>query len=154
EIHNMTGLTYKTNGHQWLGIESVYGGDATMGFRASYIIGTGTDYLDGAGVHQPSGYNTPTVNFDIGFTLAPYSKLEFKAVHLEQHEVKIPGEPVDINFLSTDAYTARFLLDDKCTGKLGVDAWFNYTRLFGDNLLPSKRQEFPFLINNVFFNNA
>ena len=145
QYHGQTGIVYKSNGQQWAGLQSAWGGDETSGFRMSYLIGTGASYWDGNGVRQPSGYNTQTFNLDYGFNIGRYSKVEIKATHLEQHDVKIPGAPVDIGYLSSDAYTARFAYNDPNVGKIGVDGWFNYTNLYGNNFLPSKQQQFPFL---------
>ncbi|OAI46942.1 hypothetical protein AYO44_01830 [Planctomycetaceae bacterium SCGC AG-212-F19] len=143
EVHDGTGMTYKTNGDMFFGIQSIWGGNDKFGFRASYNIGTGADYRDGNGVHVPSGFNVQSYNLDFGFDLGRYTKVELHALHQEQHEVKIPGAFFDIQYLSSDAYTARIRFDDRQYTQAGIDTWFNYTRLNGDNMLPSKREQFP-----------
>jgi len=151
EFHGQSGLVYKSNGQQWFGLQSVWGGDENSGFRATYGIGIGTDYWDGDGVRQPSGFHTQTFNLDYGFDIGRYGKLEVKAIHLEQNDVKIPGAPLDISYLSTDAYVARFQYGDQDTGRFGTDVWYNYTRVTGNNLNGSKREQFPFLADPATF---
>jgi outer membrane receptor protein involved in Fe transport len=150
EAHGSSSVTYKTNGQQWRGLQSVWGGEQTWGFRLDYDIMEGADYFAGNGVQLPSRYSQQDIDFAYGFDFSPDSHVEFKALRLRQRNVELPGTLTDINALVTDAYTARYTLDNQVLfSKLTVDAWYNYTHFNGDNLRPSKRLQIPEL-NNFF----
>ena len=148
ETHGSSGLNYKSNGQQWFGLQSIWGGNENSGYRVTYNIADGMDYWDGAGRQMPSGYNSQTYNIDYGFNVGRNGRFEFKAMHLEQKNVELPAADFDISYLSTDAYVARFFFDDKQKVKFGADCWYNYTNLYGDNFNPSKRAFQP-ILNNI-----
>jgi len=151
EAHESSALTYKTNGQQWNGRQSAWGGESDWGFRIGYDVMEGNDYETGAGLHMPSRYSQQDVDFAFGFDLSPDSHLEFKGLELRQRNVELPGTLTDINALVTDAYTLRYTMEHQpLFDKWTVDAWYNSTHFNGDDLRPGKRIQIPQLDN--FFN--
>src|SRR5207248_2394701 len=58
EVHEQTILGYQTNGSQWKGRQSFWGGGEDWGFRVGYGILTGNDYRAGNGADIPASYNS------------------------------------------------------------------------------------------------
>ena len=60
ESHGSSSVEYKTNGEQWYGRQSVWGGSDNYGYRVSYGHRTGNDYTVGHGgrLTLPDNYTT------------------------------------------------------------------------------------------------
>ncbi len=152
EAHGSTSLMYKTNGDQWHGRQSVWGGSDDWGFRLGYDLMAGADYEDGAGQHLPSGYNSQNIDFAFGFDLSPDSSIEVRAIRQDQHDVQLPGQVFDIRTGTTDAFTGRFVLrNQEYFNLLTLDAWYNQVRFNGDNLSPAKQEQLFFFTPNAAF---
>jgi iron complex outermembrane recepter protein len=148
EVHESTSLTYKTNGEQWFGLQSFWGGSDTFGFRLAYTGETGANYTPGNNVLEPSAFQSHTFNLALGWNIGQYGKIEIKGTHIDQPRVEIPGSFFDLSDLGTDAYTGRFIYDDPNTGKFILDSWFNNTRLAGNNFGGDKRNQLAFFDNS------
>jgi len=152
EAHGSTSLMYKTNGDQWHGRQSVWGGSDDWGFRLGYDLMAGADYEDGAGQHLPSGYNSQNIDFAFGFDLSPDSSVEIRAIRQDQHDVQLPGQVFDIRTGYTDAFTGRYVLRNQdYFNLLTADVWYNQVRFNGDNLSPAKQEQLFALTPNAAF---
>ncbi len=80
-----------------------------------------------------------------GFDLDEHNHFEFKVVRQDQHDVQLPGQAFDLNYSTTDAYSARYVLDgQEYFNRFTVEGWYNYTRFNGDNFRPAKREQIFF----------
>ncbi len=144
EAHSQTVGQYETNGEQWLGRQGFWGGDETWGFRGGYSHRGGSDYESGGGVEFPSSYKSRQADLALGAWLTPDSRIDFQYLRLDQTDVEIPGQFFDINALVTDAFDGTYtLLNQPYFDSLTVDAWYNRTNFYGDNLRPGKRRTLP-----------
>jgi outer membrane receptor protein involved in Fe transport len=144
EAHGATSLIYKTNGDQWKGRQDFWGGDKDWGFRLGYELASGGNYEIGDGDRLPSSYNTQNINFAVAYWLSKDSHVEFNAFRVDQHSVDLPGQVFDVTRLITDAYDVRYVCENQeLFDRFTVDAWWNETRLNGDNTSPSKRAFIP-----------
>jgi iron complex outermembrane receptor protein len=152
EAHGLTSLLYKTNGSQWRGRQSFWGGDNDYGFRIGYDLMTGDDYADAHGNRVPSGYNSQNIDVAFGFDLNESNHFEIKVLRQDQENVQLPGQAFDLTNAVTDAYSIRYVLDhmDYFT-RLTAEAWYNESRFNGDNLRPAKRNEIFFFPNGQPF---
>jgi hypothetical protein len=57
EVHNRFGMTYRPNGDQWYGRDTVYGGSSDWGYIFNYGNRLGVDYDAGNGLNIPSSYH-------------------------------------------------------------------------------------------------
>ena len=144
EIHSTTSLEYKTNGEQWYGRETVYGGDENWGFRVGYGNRTGSDYKTGNGSKLPSSYKSQDFDVALGYDFTEDSHIEFSYLRLDQTDVEMPGQFFDFNFLVTDAFEVTYTLEDQEMFDLfTTEVWFNRTRFEGDASRPGKRAQIP-----------
>lgn len=142
EAHGASSLLFKTNGDQWRGRQAFWGGDYDWGFRVGYDLGAGNDYRNGSGDRINASYNNQNIDFAFGFNLTPDARFEFHILRQDQHNVEFPGQLFDINRSITDAYTARFTLENQeYFDRWTVDAWYNASRFNGDNLSASKQAQ-------------
>ncbi len=145
EIHGSTSGDYKTNGQQYYGRQTIWGGDENSGFRIGYGNKGGNTYQSGDGSDIPAGYHSQDFDVAFGYDFTPNSRLEFHYLRLDQTNVLFPGQAFDMNYLVTDAFDVNYeLTDSDFSDRINVDVWYNRTRFQGDNLRPSKRQQFPF----------
>jgi outer membrane receptor protein involved in Fe transport len=152
EAHGSTGLVYKTNGSQWNGRQSVWGGGRDWGFRLGYDLMAGDDYFDGHGRRLPSGYNEQNIDAAFGCDLGPDCSIEVRGLRQDQHDVQLPGQVFDIRNAFTDAGVVRFVARNQdCFDHLTLEAWYNQTRFNGDNLSPAKQVQIFFFTPNAAF---
>ena len=146
ETHGSTGLDYKTNGEQWYGRQTVWGGDTDWGFRVDYGHRTGNDYRSGDGTRVPSSYKSRHLDVAMGVDLDPDTTLEFHYLRLDQTDVEFPGQAFDIDYLVTDAYELQFVrVDQEEYDRLELEGWYNRTRFAGNAQSSGKRKQFPLL---------
>jgi outer membrane receptor protein involved in Fe transport len=144
EAHGSTALGYKTNGEQFRGQQAFWGGDHDYGFRLTYDLATGNDYETGSDAHMPSSYNSQNIDFAFGYWFSDDSRLQLKIMRVDQHDVELPGQVFDVNKLISDSYAGRYILENQpFFSKLVFDAWYNETRLTGDNTRGGKRTQIP-----------
>jgi outer membrane receptor protein involved in Fe transport len=144
EWHGRTLLSYKFNGEQWYGRQTVLAGSDTWGFRVAYGHRTANDYDTGTNVEIPSSYNARDVDFVFGLDLSCDSHLELGYIRLDQTNLEFPGQIFDTRFLKTDAFRARYTLDNQAYfDRLTVDGWYNRTVLEGDAQRRGKRRQIP-----------
>ncbi len=133
EWHGRTYFSYKNNGQQVYGRQGLWGGSQDWGFRISYGHRVGTDYDGGDGVSIPASYNSRDFDAALGFTFSPDSRLELKLIRLDQTTVEVPQSLFDIDFLVTDGYLARYVLENQgWCDLLTLDGWYNRTRFEAD----------------------
>ena len=145
ETHGASSVDYKTNGEQWYGRQSVWGGDEVWGFRGSYGHRTGNDYRSGDGTLIPSSYKSRDVDFAAGTQLTVNSALDFNYLRQDQTDVELAGQAFDIDWLVMDGYDVRYVLENQAHyDRLEIESWYNRTRFEGDAQRPSKRRQFPF----------
>ena len=144
ETHSSTSAEFKSNGQQWYGRETLWGGGEGYGWRASYGHRTGNDYVDGHGMAYPSSYNSGDLNLAYGCDFSPDSHLELNYLRLDQSNVEFPYLVFDINYLATDGYELKYVLENQTQfDLLTVDAWYNRTRFTGDTSRPGKNHQIP-----------
>ncbi len=144
--HGATSVDYQTNGEQWSGRQSFWGGDENWGYRVGYGHRTGGDYESGSGVRFPSSYKSRMWDFTISHDLSSHSRVDFTYLRLDQTDVEYPGQYFDMNFLVTDAYEVVYSEEgQRYYDRLSVETWYNRTRFDGDNLRPGKRRLIPTL---------
>lgn len=141
EWHGSTGLEYKSNGQQWYGRQTLYGGGENYGYRVSYGRRSGSDYTTGAGDELPSSYNSGNLNVALGYDFSPDASLEFHYLRLDQDGVEFPQLVFDINNLVTNGFELRYTLKDQPNfDLLTLEGWYNQTRFVGDTSRPGKNQ--------------
>ena len=144
ESHGSSSVEYRTNGEQWYGRQSLWGGDEDWGYRIGYGHRTGNDYQSGDGTDIPSSYKSRDFDATIGFDLDPDNHIEFTYLRLDQTDVEFPGQAFDMNFLVTDGFEGRWRSEGLSLGdRLEADVWFNQTRFAGDTSRPGKARQFP-----------
>lgn len=144
EVHGSTSMDYNTNGQQWYGRQSVWGGDDTSGFRIGYGNKGGSSYQSGDETDIPAGYHSQDLDIAYGYDFSPTSHIEFNYLRQEQGKVLFPGQAFDINHLVTNAFEMTYeLTDSEFSDLMVIDAWYNRTQFNGDNFRPSKQSQFP-----------
>lgn len=144
EFHGRTGLKYQTNGEQWNGRQTFWGGDQDWGFRVGYGHKTGNDYDTGNGDDIPASYKVRDVDASFGLWLTESTKIEIAAIRLDQTDTEFAGQIFDVDFLVTDGYTVRYTMENQTHfDKLVFDAWYNRTRFEGDAQRSGKRRQIP-----------
>jgi outer membrane receptor protein involved in Fe transport len=142
--HGSSYLIYKTNGNRWHGRHNFWGGSTDWGVRIGYDLTAGIDYTSGNGTLMPASFNSQNIDFAFGYDFSPDSRLELRILRQDQHDVEFPGQVFDINQLISDGYAARYTLkNQEYFSQLSFDAWYNYTRLTGDDFRPSKLRQIP-----------
>ncbi|QDV65719.1 TonB-dependent receptor [Crateriforma conspicua] len=147
EIHGMTSATYNTNGEQWYGRQSIWGGSDRYGYHISYGHQTGNDYETGAGFTIPTSYKSRDLFVAMGHDLSDSESIEFNLLRLDQTDVEFPGLVFDLNFLVTDGYEITYTDTNPYIGeRFTAEVWYNRTRFEGDTLRPGKNDQIPTLV--------
>lgn len=84
EAHGMTSATFNTNGQQWYGRQSLWGGSDDYGFHISYGHQTGNDYTTGDGFAIPTSYKSRDLFVAMGYDLSASETLEINLLRLDQ----------------------------------------------------------------------
>ncbi|OAI54641.1 hypothetical protein AYO44_14570 [Planctomycetaceae bacterium SCGC AG-212-F19] len=150
QVHGATSLDWHSNTSDWRGIQTIWGGNESFGFRVGYDLATGGDFRSGGqSVVEAAEYNLQNWIAAVGFDLGPHSRLEFVGLRQEEHPRLLPGYFMDIDFMGTDAFSTRYVFAADCF-RFAADGWINYTKYSADNFRPSKRESIGAL--NDFFN--
>lgn len=151
EWHGRTASTYKDNGEQFYGRQSIFGGGSDWGMRLSYGHRTGNDYTMGNGETLPTSYNARDIDFVYGFDPTVNSRVEFGYIRLDQTGLEFPGQVFDTSLLMTDGWRARYLLNNqRYFDQLEVLGWYNQTSFKGNAQGSGKRQQIPELNESGF----
>lgn len=145
EAHSISSVNYQTNGQQWYGRQSVYGGNDRYGFFLSYGHSTGNDYETGeSDFFIPASYKSRDIFAAFGVDLSSTQSLEMNVLRLDQTDVEFPGLVYDLNYLVTDGYEMTYT--DTAPGfadRFRAEVWYNRTRFEGDTLRPGKNRQIP-----------
>ena len=142
-------LEYQSNGQQFFGRQTVQGGGEDYGYRINYGHRTGNDYETGDGWSLPTSYNSRYLDVAFGYDFSPNSRLEFNYLRVDQTGIEFPGMVFDINWLGTDGYELRYVLEDQPEfDLLTIDGWYNRTEFTGDTSRPGKNRQIPSLRSN------
>jgi iron complex outermembrane recepter protein len=145
EAHGQTAVDYKTNGENWYGRQSAWGGAADWGFRMGYGQSTGNDYDSGDGTQIPSSFKSRDVDAALGAELTDNSSIDANYLRLDQTDIELPGQAFDIDFLFTDGYELAYVLRDQAAfDRFIFESWYNRTVFEGSAQRPGKRRIFPF----------
>lgn len=152
ELHGSSSVSFETNGQQWYGRQSVFGGDDDSGFFVSYGHKTGNDYETGQdGFFMPSSYKSRDLFVAYGKDISRTQSLEFNLLRLDQTDVEFPGLVFDLNFLVTDGYEVVYTdTAPDFADHFTAEIWYNRTRFEGDTLRPGKNAQQPFLVEDLF----
>ena len=152
EAHGSSSLEYKTNGEQWYGRQSLWGGGEDWGYRVGYGHRTGSDYDTGDDRFSlPTSYNSRFVDITLGYDFSQDEHLEFHYLRLDQSDVEFPGMAFDMNYLVTNSWEFEYILEDQASfDELSFEAWYNLTRFQGDTFAAGKRRQIPTLRLNLF----
>ncbi|MCA9123583.1 MAG: TonB-dependent receptor [Planctomycetaceae bacterium] len=153
ETHSSTSAEYKTNGQQFYGRETVWGGNDSYGFRIGYGHRIGNDYRDGSGIKYPSSYNSRDFDVALGVDLTDYSSLEFNYLRLDQTGVEIPGQVFDLDFVTTNAFELTYRREGGISDYFEAEGWYNQSYLGGNAQRVGKRQQMPILDATGFVGN-
>jgi iron complex outermembrane receptor protein len=146
QVHGSSSFDFKTNGQQWYGRQTVWGGNEAWGFRAGYGHRTGNDYRTGSGTDIPASYNSRDVDLALGADLPADHQIEFHLLRLDQTGVEYPGQAFDMDYLVADGYEIQYAVENRSLfDRLDFDVWYNRTRFEGNAQEPGKRRQFPFL---------
>jgi len=147
EVHGLSSVTYNTNGQQWSGRQSVWGGDEDYGYYVSYGHQTGNDYETGMdGFFLPTSYKSRDIFAAIGFDLNSNESVEINVLRLDQTDVEFPGLVFDLDFLVTDGYEVTYHNDAPgFADHFTAEVWYNRTRFEGDTLRDGKNRQIPSL---------
>ena len=149
QTHGSTSAEYQTNGEQWSGRYSVWGGARNWGFRVGSGIRAGNDYESGDGTLFPSSYKFGTADVAMGADLTTNSSIEFNYIRVNEQDVEIPNQYFDINQLQTDAYDIHYVVVNQPNfDRMTFETWYNRTNFDGDNFRPGKRNLLP--LDNPF----
>ncbi len=144
QAYGSTIADYRTNGEQWYGRQSLWGGNDVWGFRAGYGHRTGNDYASGDGLLIPASYKSRDIDLALGAQVTPDSAFEGQALRLDQTDVELAGQAFDLDWLVTDGYELEYAIENASwADRVVVDAWYNQTRFAGSAQRPSKRKQFP-----------
>lgn len=147
QMHGMTSASFNTNGEQWYGRQSAWGGSDDYGFFVSYGHQTGNDYETGRdGFFLPTSYKSRDLFVAVGCDLSCHETLELNLLRLDQTDVEFPGLVYDLNFLVTDGYEGTYVNDDPWfADRFTAEVWYNRTRFEGDTLRAGKNRQIPSL---------
>lgn len=153
ESHGSSSLNFSSNGDQWYGRQSFWGGDADYGYRVGYGIRTGEDYETGDGVKLPSSYKSGNLDVAVGFDLDDRRSLEFNYMRLDQRDVQLPNQVSVINDLQTDSWELIYKVTDLDNADVfTAETWYNTTTIQGDSQDSGKRAQIPLLDETAFMN--
>lgn len=151
ESHGSTSLNYSTNGEQWYGRQSFWGGDSDYGYRVGYGIRSGVDYETGDGERLPSGYKSGNLDVAVGFDIDNGSSLEFNYMRLDQADVQIPNQVNILDDLKTDSWEVIYKDTDLEAADVFIaETWYNTTSLEGNAQDSGKRSQIPLLDETLF----
>lgn len=159
ESHGATSLEYKTNGEQWYGRQSLWGGGKDWGYHIGYGHRTGSDYDTGGNADGsefqpkslPTSYKSRDLEVAVGYDPTDDSHLDFTYMRLDQTDVEFPGLVFDVNYLVTDAY--ELVYEEKNLGwadHFEAEGWYNRTEFEGDTLRSGKNRQVPTLRGGAF----
>ncbi len=150
EGHGSTSGTYTSNGEQFYGRQSFWGGSDDYGFHISYGHRGGNDYETGQeGFFIPASYKSRDLFVAYGFDLSSHEKIEVNALRLDQTDLEFPGLVTDLNFLVTDGYEITYTNDSPAfADRFTSEVWYNRTRFEGDTTRPGKARQIPTLVNS------
>lgn len=155
ESHGSSSLNFSSNGDQWYGRQSFWGGDAEYGYRVGYGIRTGEDYETGDGVKLPSSYKSGNLDVAVGFDLDDHRSLEFNYMRLDQRDVQLPNQVSVIDDLQTDSWELIYKVTDLDNADVfTAETWYNTTQLQGDSQDSGKRAQIPLLDETAFINDV
>lgn len=153
--HGSTSLEYDSNGDQFYGRQTIYGGDANSGFRVGYGHRTGNDYEAGDGTRLPSSYKSRDFDFAYGVDLTAGTSLEFTYLRQDQTDVELPAQAFDIDYLTMDAFEVELSSAEMFPSDLfELSSWYNRTELAGSAQRPGKRRQFPIYDGLDFIGNT
>lgn len=134
ENHFRTSGSVRTNGGQFYGRETVYGGGPHWGYRFSYGERKGSDYEPGDGPRIPSSYHNRDFWGELSYDLTPYQRADFSFKRLDQTDTEYPGQFFDIGHLGTYAFDVSVVDRDPAGPwhELRIDSWYNHTNFRGD----------------------
>ena len=146
ETHGSTSADYKSNGGNWYGRQSVWGGNTDWGYRVGYGHRAGNDYESGDGTQMPASYKSRHWDGALGADLTSNSRIDFHYLRADQTDIELPGQAMDINVAVTDAYKVMYrAIEQPYFDRLDIEAWYNRTWLEGDFSRPGKIRQFPSL---------
>ena len=137
EMHFATTGTVRTNGGQFYGRETVYGGGNDWGFRMSYGHRRGSDYESGNGLPMPSSYENRDVWGEISYDINPHQHIDFSYQRIDQTDTEYPGQFFDIGHLGTYGFELR-IVDEDPNGpwsRLSIESWYNRTAFRGSTAM-------------------
>jgi iron complex outermembrane recepter protein len=144
QSHGMSSADFQSNGGQWYGRQTVFGGASDWGYRVSYGHKGGSDYRTGDGFTEPSSYNSGDINAAFGRNITPNDRVEFNYLRLNQRDLQFPGLYYDINKLKTDGYEVKYTgSNPNFCDLLLSEVWFNRTKFKGDALSAHKQSDIP-----------
>ncbi|MEO2035109.1 MAG: TonB-dependent receptor [Planctomycetaceae bacterium] len=145
ESHGELGGTYQTNGSQWNGFKSVWGGDQHSGYRLDYSHRGGSNYKTGAGDSIPADYESREIGVAVGRDLNRDHSIEVQYLRLDQTDVDLAGQAFDIETLVTNGVDVEYSWKNgEHFDALVIDGWYNNTGFNGDAQDPDKRRLMPF----------
>ncbi|MDA8743394.1 TonB-dependent receptor [Rubripirellula amarantea] len=149
EGHGATSGTYHSNGDQFYGRQSFWGGSDDYGFHISYGHRTGSDYETGQDdFFIPSSYKSRDLFVAYGFDIDDHQKIEINALRLDQTDIEFPGLVTDLNFLITDGYEITYTNEaPSFADRFTSEVWYNRTRFEGDTKRPGKARQIPSLVD-------
>ena len=104
ESHGSSSLDYQTNGDQWYGRQSLWGGDSDYGYRIGYGMRSGVDYQTGDGIDMPASYKSGNLDFAFGFDIDECRSVEMTYMRLDQNDVQLANQINILDYLETDAF--------------------------------------------------
>jgi iron complex outermembrane recepter protein len=151
QVHGLTSANFGTNGDQWSGRQSLWGGSYDYGFHVSYGHRTGNDYTTGAGFELPTSYNSRDLFVALGKDISPYETVEVNLLRLDQTNTEFPGLVYDLDLLTTDGYELTYTHTAPAfADQFTAEFWYNRTRFEGNTLRPGKNRQIPTLRFDLF----
>lgn len=165
EDHGATSFMFETNGEQFYGRQSLWGGDDDSGYYVSYGHKKGNDYRAGDndyididpvtgrdGFYLPASYKSRDLYIAYGWDLSRFESIEVNYLRMDQTDVEFPGLVFDLNFLVTDGFEVTYTnTNPHFADHFTTEFWYNRTRFEGDNFREGKARQQPFLIDDIGF---
>lgn len=146
EVHGRSAFDHKSNGNQWLGLQSIWAGGENWGVRGNYTHRKGSDYRAGNGTDVASSYESREFTLAFGRDFGNDTSIELSLLRLDQTDVEFPGYVFDIDFLVTDGYEVTYIdSNPNIADRVETEIWYNRTRFEGNAQNPAKRAQFPLL---------
>jgi iron complex outermembrane recepter protein len=151
QVHGRSNTGYQSNGNQMSALQSVSVGNVDWGVRVTYNLLTGNEYHDGQGDPIAAGYKAQNTTFAMGVDLTENAHLEFKGLRVYQKDLQLPSLYFDISRLDTEAYSARFTLDNQpWFSRFELTGWYNYTVANGNTLDGTKQAFLDRFLSTTF----